>query len=136
MAANHRIGAELNAGGRESLFLYAGANRGWLGGACISYRAAGKRRAAINDPRQAYELMMGLDDGELDWLLARNRSVNDLVREQMRTLMAHPRLSKADLRRLQVHMDSMRELSPADLDALIARLGVDERAGKIPLAQL
>src|SRR5262249_13673138 len=33
---DHRVGRELNPQGRDSLFLYAGPDDGWLGGACIS----------------------------------------------------------------------------------------------------
>lgn len=43
---DHRIGRELNADGRGSLFMYAGRNGGWLNGPCISYRGSGVRRSA------------------------------------------------------------------------------------------
>jgi len=108
---DHRIGRELNPDGRDSLFLYAGQNSGWLGGACISYRGPGNRRAPLHNPMTAYQTIMGVDGEELSELLVeRRRSVNDLVREQMSALMANPRLSSEDLQRLQLHRSAVRDL--------------------------
>jgi len=107
---DHRIGAELNADGRESLFLYCGRNSGWLGGACISHRGAGMRRAPLHNPLTAYQQMMGLDSDLYADLIARQRSVNDLVRDQMSDLMSKPKLSSMDKQRLELHRDSIRDL--------------------------
>jgi hypothetical protein len=107
---DHRIGRELNPDGRDSLFLYTGIADGWLGGPCISYRGPGNRRAALHDPMLAYMTMMGLDVNQLEVLIARQSSVNDMVRDQMQSLMASPKLSSNDLQRLQLHFDSIREL--------------------------
>ncbi len=114
---DHLIGRKLNAGGRDSLFLYAGPSGGWLGGACISYRGPGQRRAAIRDPRQAYELitggMVGVSPAEAKRLGERQRSVNDLVRAQMKALLARSDLSQSDRRRLDLHFSSVRDLEQA-----------------------
>lgn len=107
---DHRIGRELNPDGRDSLFLYAGRNSGWLGGACISYRGSANRRAPIHNPLTAYQTMMGLDQDQFEELAARQQSINDLVRDQMDSLMASPRLGEDDRRRLDLHMQSIREL--------------------------
>lgn len=107
---DHRIGRELNSGGRDSMFLYAGVDGGWLGGPCISYRGPGNRRAALHSPLLAYMTMMGLDENQLEVLIARQTSVNDLVRGQLQTLMSSPKLSSNDQQRLQLHFDSIREL--------------------------
>lgn len=107
---DHRIGRELNPDGRDSLFLYTGINSGWLGGPCISYRGPGNRRAALHDPLLAYMTMMGLDENQLEVLIARQSSVNDMVRDQLQSLMASPKLSSNDVQRLQLHFDSIREL--------------------------
>ncbi len=107
---DNRIGRELNEGGRDSLFLYAGQPGGWLGGPCISYRGPAQRRAAIADPRQGYMGMMGIDEAQFADLAARQKSVNDLVRGQMQTLMARPELSAGDRMRLELHFDSIRDL--------------------------
>ncbi|MDH5675463.1 MAG: DUF1552 domain-containing protein [Myxococcales bacterium] len=111
---DHRIGRELNDGGRDSLFLYAGSANGWLGGPCISHRGPGERRAALHSPLSAYQTVAGIGAGEnaaaLDLLRGRQRSINDLVREQLTGLMGHPRLSGNDRQRLQLHFDSIRDL--------------------------
>jgi uncharacterized protein DUF1552 len=122
---DHLIGRTLNPRGRDSLFLYAGPPDGWLGGACISYRGPGDRRAAIRHPLQAYELMTGgaqrLPSAELALVQRRQRSVNDLVREQMQGLLARPRLSQADRRRLELHFAAVR-----DFERAAQRLSEDE----------
>jgi hypothetical protein len=111
---DHRIGVALNAGGRESLFLYAGADGGWLGGPCISYRDAGVRRAAHQNPKSAYDAIVGigggLDPAAAQQLADRHKSINDLVRTQMTRLMQSPKLSSSDKDRLQLHFDSIRDL--------------------------
>lgn len=108
---DHRIGAELNPDGRDSLFMYAGRNNGWLGGACISYRGSNNRRAPLHNPVNAYALMMGIDQEVFAELAARQQSVNDLVRDQMTSLLNSPKLSAADKQRLQLHFDSIQDLS-------------------------
>jgi len=108
---DYRIGAELN-GGNDSLFLYSGSSGGWLGGACISYRAPGQRNPALN-PWQAYQLMVGgasTDPLLQQELVGRKKSVNDLVRSQLQSLMASPALSQSDKTRLQTHFDAVRDL--------------------------
>jgi hypothetical protein len=114
---DHRIGAEVNEGGRESLVLYSGGSGGWLGGPCISYRSSNVRRAADRDPWVAYQNIMGADGGlsaEAQMMLVeRQMSVNDLVRDQLTRLQSSPRLSGADHDRLQLHLDSIRDLEVA-----------------------
>ncbi|MDX2051667.1 MAG: DUF1552 domain-containing protein [Polyangiaceae bacterium] len=111
---DHRIGRELNAGARDSLFLYAGPNGGWLGGPCISYRGPNQRRAAVADPLQAYKTITGGASASMPDASAlqgkRQKSVNDLVRTQLNRLIQHPRLGKADKDRLDLHLTSIREL--------------------------
>lgn len=110
---DHRIGRELNEGGRDSLFLYAGSNTGWLGGACISYRGPSNRRAPLNNPVTAYMNIMGLDQETHADLVARQRSVNDLVRDEMAALLASAKLSALDRERLEVHRAAIRDLETA-----------------------
>lgn len=107
---DNRIGRELNPDGRDSLFLYAGGNYGWLGGPCISYRDANNRRAAIGNPATAYMGMMGIDGAQFEQIAARQKSINDLVRGQMTSLLARPELSSGDRQRLELHFDSIRDL--------------------------
>lgn len=111
---DHRVARELNPDGRESLYLYAGRNSGWLGGACISHRGRGQRRSAINNPWNAYQSFVsegaGLDPEAQFALSTRKQSVNDLVRGQLQSLLSTPRLSRSDRQRLELHQQSIRDL--------------------------
>jgi hypothetical protein len=107
---DHRIGAELNPKGRDSLVMYAGEPGGWLGGPCVSYRGSATRRAALHNPVTAYQTMMGVDSDQFDTLVARQASINDVVRDEMNSLLASPRLSGADRERLELHLQSIRDL--------------------------
>lgn len=111
---DHRIGRELNPDGRDSLFLYAGQTGGWLGGPCISYRGAGLRRSASFRPWDAYQLVVGGGGGltvdARQALLQRRESLNDLVGEQLKGLLAQNQLSGNDRRRLELHLDSLRDI--------------------------
>jgi hypothetical protein len=126
---DHRIGRELNPEGRDSLFMYAGRNQGWLGGACVSYRGPGRRRAALHNPWNAYQSFVSdgntLPPETQAAIAARGQSVNDLIRDQMQALLSHPRLSTSDRRRLQLHQQTIRDLEVS----LTCRLAEDrERA--------
>lgn len=115
---DHRIGRELNGNGNDSLFLYAGQTGGWLGGPCISYRGPGNRRSAITEPLNAYQALTGgalgtasaAPDATGSRRTLRQRSINDLVRGQLRTLLARPELSSADRARLDLHLSSIRDV--------------------------
>lgn len=114
---DHRIGRELNPDKRDSLVMYAGKSGGWLGGPCISYRGPAQRRSALHDPWVAYQTIVGGDTGlsaeARAELVARQKSVNDLVRGQLQTLMSRPELSKSDKDRLDLHLTSVRDLEIA-----------------------
>jgi hypothetical protein len=111
---DHRIGRELNPDGRDSLFLYCGRNRGWLGGACISYREAGVRRAPLHNPWNAYQQIVGGADGlstdAQRRIATRRQSVNDLVRGQMQRLLGRSDLSSQDRSRLRLHFEAIRDV--------------------------
>lgn len=121
---DHRIGTELNADGRESLFMYAGAAGGWLGGPCISHRGAANRRAPQHNPVNAYQQMMGLDSDQFATLIARQRSINDLVKSEMDILLGRPELSTSDRQRLELHQQSIRDLE----NGLTCNLSADQEA--------
>ncbi len=122
---DHRIGRELNADGRESLFLYAGRNSGWLRGACISYSDSNIRRGSLHNPFNAYQTIMGIDGETLSELLVeRRQSVNDMVRDQMSALMASSQLSSQDIERLERHRAAIRDLE----DTLACNLTADQEA--------
>jgi hypothetical protein len=111
---DHRIGRELNGNGNDSLFLYAGQAGGWLGGPCISYRGSGNRRSALTDPFNAYQALTGgaattsSEPGSRRSL--RQRSINDLVRGQLKQLLSRPALSRGDRERLDLHLSSIRDV--------------------------
>jgi hypothetical protein len=111
---DHRIGRELNPGGNDSLFLYAGQTGGWLGGPCISYRGPGNRRSALTDPFNAYQTLTGgaaaSPDPTSSRRALRQRSINDLVRAQLSDLLRRPELSSADRQRLDLHLSSVRDV--------------------------
>lgn len=126
---DHRIGRELNPGGNDSLFLYAGQTGGWLGGPCISYRGPGNRRSAITDPYNAYQTLTGGTPVSSDQAPSRRslrqRSINDLVRGQLSSLLRRPELSRTDRERLDLHLSSVRDVEVS----LACRIDeADERA--------
>ena len=112
---DHRIGRELNGNGNDSLFMYAGQEGGWLGGPCISYRGPGNRRSALTDPYNAYQTLTGGAVAATPSTMGsrrslRQRSINDLVRSQLRELLSRPELSSADRTRLDLHLSSVRDV--------------------------
>lgn len=145
-----RIGQELNASGNEPLYMYAGQNSGWLGGACVSWRGSGSanKRSPVHNPWNGYLTLVGGMAGggnqELAEALAERRaSINDILRSQTEQLMSHPRLSQEDKDKLEQHFASIRDLEVAlscDLDAQAeaelegASVGYDSTDGNAVLA--
>jgi hypothetical protein len=124
---DHRLGRELNPGGRDSLFMYAGNNGGWLGGACMSYRASGQRRSPLHNPSTTYETVAGstaATPGASELLARRQKSINDLVRGQMQRLLGSSKLSQSDRDRLELHFQSVRDIEIA----LSCRASADQEA--------
>ncbi len=94
--------------GGEPLTLYTGPRYNYLE-EVLSYRGPLDLRSAEDDPWNAYQRMIG-GGSALDALLTeRRQSVNDLVRDQMTTLLARPELSASDKQRLELHFDSIRD---------------------------
>jgi hypothetical protein len=145
-----RIGRELNPNGNEPLYMYAGQNSGWLGGACVSWRGSGaaNKRSPVHNPWNGYLTLVGGMTGGGNQALAealaeRRASINDLLRSQTQTLMSHPRLSQKDKDKLDQHFASIRDLEVAltcDLDAQAeaelenASVGYDSSDGNQVLA--
>lgn len=108
---DNRIARELTPG-TEPLTLYAGRMAGYIN-EVLSYRGAKDLRAAERNPFNAYKRLFGLPDAgaaavERKALL--RKSVNDVVRGQMKALLAKPQLSTADKERLDLHFSSIRDL--------------------------
>lgn len=111
-SVDNRIATELNADGNEPLTLYAGRMAGYID-EVLSYRGPKDLRAADPNPWSVYTKMVGLsalDEALAEQIRARRISVNDLVREQMQTLMGNSSLSTTDRQRLEIHFDAIRDL--------------------------
>jgi hypothetical protein len=111
-SVDNRIATELNAEGVEPLTLYAGKMAGYID-EVLSYRGPMDLRAADPNPWSVYTKMVGLnalDEALADQIKARRLSVNDLVREQMQSLMSNSALSSTDRERLEIHFDAIRDL--------------------------
>ena len=114
---DNRIARALNVAGRGPLTLYAGRQSGYID-EVLSYRppaASGQPailQAAENNPFNAYSRLTelgGADNDTIQRVAKARLSVNDLVREQMKALMASSKLSTADRSRLDTHFDAVRE---------------------------
>jgi hypothetical protein len=119
ISADTLIAQELNPAGVEPLTLYSGLKQGYIDEK-LSFSAAGQVRAAESNPYNVYQRLTGLLDtggatttggpSMADQLALRRASVNDLVREEMESLLARPNLSQADRDRLDLHLTSIRDL--------------------------
>jgi hypothetical protein len=114
---DNRIATEKNPPGREPLALRAGKfpaeATGFEYPGHVSYRAPRQPRAAEANPLAAYQRMVGMgntDPGMDAILAARKMSVNDLVRTQMKRLLARTDLSAADRQRLDQHLTAIRDI--------------------------
>ncbi|HEX2732259.1 MAG TPA: DUF1552 domain-containing protein [Polyangiaceae bacterium] len=125
--------------GVDSLNLYAGVKSGYINER-LSFRAAGEVRSAENNPYQVYKDLLR-DTGQssaapdagamVDYVTQRRQSVIDSVREELGILMAHPRLSELDKKRLQLHLDTLRDI---ELDATDMATAPSETLGCSSLA--
>lgn len=137
---DNRIARELGAdGATEPLTLYVGRKFGYLD-EVLSYRNGYELRAAENNPFNVYQDLFGLsgvDPEELDRLRLRRQSVNDLVRDEMQTLLSRSDLSSKDRERLDRHFTAIRDLETgiicglgesavADLEAIQANIQNDD----------
>jgi hypothetical protein len=111
------ISQKLDEPGSEPVSLYAGATSTFLGDV-ILYRAAKERRAGERNPLNAFQRLFGTsmpgmsdpNSAAQTRLALQRKSVNDLVRGQMQTLLARPELSMADRARLDAHFQAIRDL--------------------------
>lgn len=123
---DNRIVRELNAPGVEPLTLYAGKKSGYIN-EVLSYRGPKDIRSAEHNPITAYNKLFGLADLDpevLKKLAAERKSVNDLVRTQMQSLLSRNDLGSADKKRLDLHFQAIRDLEIS----LSCKLSVEEVA--------
>jgi hypothetical protein len=117
ISADTRIADSLNPSGVEPLSLYSGLKEGFINEK-LSFRAPNQVRAAEGDPWNVYQRLVGLTgpasaDTAPDaatQLALRRKSVNDLVRDELSSLLNRASLSAADRQRLDLHFSSIRDL--------------------------
>ncbi len=150
-SVDNRIARELNpASNPEPLATYAGAMGGYIN-EVLSYRGPKDLRAADRNPWSVYTKMVGittLPEEVIQQIKARRTSVNDLLKEQMSSLMSSPKLSKDDQDRLQLHFDAIRDIEvelscqlppQEELDAMAAQMdysGQDDRMQTIVMMHM
>jgi len=130
---DNRIARERNPDGHEPPTLRAGwrpvDGTGFDNAGFISFMGPHQPRAAEPSPLKAYQRMVGMKDpgGPMDDMAAQRlalqrKSVNDMLRAQIKDLMANPALSADDVKRLQQHFDAVREMevvmNATELDAM------------------
>lgn len=121
------IAKQLGGADPEPLTLYVGQKRGYLD-EVLSYRGPQQLRGAENNPYNVYVDLFGLSNVDptiVEKLRRRQKSVNDLVRGEMQTLLSRTDLSAADRQRLDLHFQSIRDIEVE----LVCGLGAGEVAG-------
>ncbi|MDQ3032992.1 MAG: DUF1552 domain-containing protein [Myxococcota bacterium] len=125
VSADWVIARAMNPEGREPLTLMSGGSSAYIAEA-LSWSAPNSRTNAERSPMNAYMRMMGLSSAppEIQIRIAERRmSVNDLVRDQMSSLLGSSTISSRDRMRLQQHSDAIRDTEirmSCDLDPEIA----------------
>ena len=127
------IAKAVNPNGGDPLTLYAGNKKNGYIAERISFKGAGagQVRPADDNPYTLYSKLMGFTQTTGSTaapmaaeLLATRRSVNDLVRGELKALLADTRLSGADRQRLQQHFDGIRD-TETTLGAMAAACSED-----------
>lgn len=114
------IANAVNAGGVEPLTLYAGNRQNGYIAERISFKGAGSGqiRSADDNPYTLYAKLVGLTTGGDGTsttdplsaeLISSRKSVNDLVRGELKSLLGSASLSSDDRQRLQQHFDAIRD---------------------------
>jgi hypothetical protein len=118
ISADMVIAQAVNPSAADPLTLYAGAKNYIAERISFKGAGAGQVRAADLNPYLLYSKLVGLTtttdggtttDPVLVELATTRKSVNDLVRSELNSLMSMSALSSADQQRLKQHFDSIRE---------------------------
>lgn len=128
---DNRIAREKNPPGREPMVVKITRGPRTIG--AVSYRGRNGQRFGDDNPMVAYERMVGVSKGDpvaTSLLQKRRLSVNDLVRGEMKRLLARPDLSMDDRRRLDGHFTAIREIEVT----LTGKLAPDAEASLKDLA--
>lgn len=106
------IANRVNDPGIEPLTLMAGPQNAYIAHG-LSYAGPQQLRGAKNNPFAVYTSLMGLSGSSpevLQQIAMRRKSVNDLVRDEMKELLAKPDLSASDKQRLEMHFQAIRDV--------------------------
>ena len=119
------ISKAVNPAGKEPLTLYAGNVRNGYIADRLSFDDNAQVRASVDNPYKLYQTLTGLaspagggtggsggggSNPMAEELVKKRRSVNDLVRSELNSLIQNPKLSAADKQRLQQHFDCIRDV--------------------------
>jgi len=129
-SADWVISKAVNPAGTEPLTLYAGNLRNGYIADRLSFNDSAQVRASVDNPYKLYTTLTGLAapagsgtptgtggssstpsaNPMAEELVKKRKSVNDLVRSELNSLIANPKLSAADKQRLQQHFDCIRDV--------------------------
>lgn len=108
---DHRLASALNPAGREPLTLLAPCNV--VMAPTMSFRGPKQPRSVDSNPWTVYKRVFGFSAANqalAELIMRRRKSVNDLVRSQLKQLLARKDLSRDDRRRLDLHLSSVRDV--------------------------
>lgn len=139
VSADWEIAQRVNPGKADPLTLYAGDKKNGYVVERISFKGAGSGnlRAADDNPYTLYNKLVtggALTGGGgtpiTDELALTRRSVNDLVRAELNSLINSPLCSQADKMRLQQHFDGIRdiEVTMGEMGAACSESGLNKTA--------
>jgi hypothetical protein len=123
------ISKAVNAAGSDPMTLYAGNLKNGYIADRLSFDDSSKVRASVDNPYKLYQKLTGLaapagsgggttgtagtggstPNPMAEELVKKRKSVNDLVRAELSSLIQNPKLSAADKQRLQQHFDAIRD---------------------------
>ena len=132
------IGQAVNASGTDPIALYSAVKPAYIADR-ISFRAAGagQVRSGDQNPYALYSRLMGLTtttstgttttDPAAAQLAATRKSINDLVKGELNSLMNNSALSSDDRGRLQQHFQSIRdtEVTMTNMGLMCSLTGID-----------
>jgi hypothetical protein len=113
---------------KPPIALYAGNVKNGYEAQRLSFAGLGQLNPVIDNPYNLYRELMGLatasGDQTAQLLLQSRKSVHDLVRDDLKSLMQHPRLGAADRQRLQLHFDVIRD-AEITMAGMCSTVGLD-----------
>jgi len=128
-SADFVISKAVNAAGSDPMTLYAGNIKNGFIADRLSFDDSARVRASVDNPYKLYQKLTGLataggtgtggtgtgtggssgTNSMAQELVQKRKSVNDLVRAELNSLIQNPKLSAADKQRLQQHFDAIRD---------------------------